>query len=139
MEAAPFFAPAASISSTACAASKNILKRTSFGLSCSNVSEIMNSTSIGKLRFARIYNCRSEKGPWSAKSLRHSRLVASGAHLEEGQEAVKLLLEGATFETGSTRVEEGADEAHAEAVIWGVDWRRGVGPRSAVRCTEASE
>ena len=31
------------------------MNRTSFGRSCSNVSDIMNSTSIGMLRFARRY------------------------------------------------------------------------------------
>ena len=47
----------------------------------------------------------------------HTGLVAK-SYLEESQEEIKLLLRRAPVETVAAGVEEGADQADTEEVIW---------------------
>lgn len=83
------------MSSTATAASPNVLKRTSLGRRDSKVSESMNSTSIGSVPLERVYICPNitERGISSAP-----KKMAAKTHLEEGQKAIQFLLEGSTLE-----------------------------------------
>lgn len=60
-----------------------------------------------------------------------------GAHLEEDEKVVELLLERSTVEARSACVEQSADEADAEAVVGHIDRGGDVGVRTPIGCSRS--
>lgn len=58
----------------------------------------------------------------------------ASTNLEEGQEAIELLLERATVKAGAARIEKSADEANSEVVVRRIDGGREIRVRSSVGC-----
>jgi hypothetical protein len=70
--------------------------------------------------------------------VRGSTMTAS--HLEDDQELVELLLGRALVEAHAARVEQGADEPHAEEVVGRIDGARPAGHGKRFGCeTKAGE